>query len=630
MKFTKNPLAIRIIISSVLIIMIFINEIYLHVYLSSSMGDEYNLMTSLYMFLTIITIIVLFSNVYLTYRLGLKLSKDQESIKKREERYRKLFRHTSEGLYDMDSDYKMKYYSPDWYKSIGLDVNSTKIDAWINLILDEDKVGFNERYKKQLSAGQEYCVSEYRIKDIHGEIHWIEAIGRVQFDENGDFASMSGVHRDITRNKVHEQEILQMAYYDPLTNLPNRLKITEDIKEAIELNKKFTIMYLDIDNFKYINDTYGHMFGDKVIVEVSNRLKAIIHESDIVAHVGSDEFVIISSSYINKKQIEGYVYYILNEINSQYIIENTTLKFTSSMGVAVFPEDASTLRKLMINVDIARYDAKENRNRYRFYEASMGKLTAEKANIKNALLKSIENNELYLNYQPIIDFSTKEIAGFEALARWENQELGQIYPDEFIPMAEQTGFIHQLGYFVLEEAIKFVSILFHDYKKYYKINVNVSTIQLQDEKFLDHVQEVLVKYQFPAKYLNLEITESLELENNIKMRNLLSNIRKMGVEISIDDFGTGYSSVNSLISLSVSHIKIDKTLVQQATTIQEVHKLIKGVVDFSHAMNMLVVAEGVETKGMEDIVLGLNVDYLQGYYYSKPISEEKVREFILK
>ena len=550
-------------------------------------------------------------------------------IKESELRYKSLFDLTSEGLFDMDADYNMTYYSIGWYDSIGVDTTNPSFKEWSKFVVAEDKYLFEESVEGQITDGREDFTSEYRIKDKYGELHWILAIARASFDEDGHFISMSGVHRDITERKLHEDKILQMAYYDRLTELPNRLKFELMVNEAIEKLDYFGILYIDIDNFKSINDTYSHQFGDQVIIAMSKRLRKIVDADDSVSRLSGDEFGIISKNYKSKEELERFTKYILDQLSVPYFIDNLNLSFTASIGISIYPTDGNTFKDILVNMDIALYEAKDStQNSYSFYKEKMRIESLEQANLESHLVKSIEHNEIYVTYQPVMNISDTSLKGFEALLRWKDSEYGQVFPDVFIPIAEKTGYIHELGDYVLEESIIFAKQLFEKYSKYFTMNVNVSAVQLREAKFVDRVQELLVKHQFPAEYLNLEITETVALDRDKKVIGRLAEIRKKGIDISLDDFGTGYSSLNNLVNLSVTHIKIDKSLVQQATTLQEVHKLIRGVVEFAHALDLKVVAEGVETLTMEAIISNMQIDYTQGYYYAKPMVEEDVFTFI--
>jgi len=558
-----------------------------------------------------------------------QLLDNQKRISESERRYKSLFELTSEGLFDMDANYNMTYFSIDWYENIGVDTTNPDLKEWTRFVVDEDKYMFEEKVDNQISHNKEDFISEYRIKDKFGGLHWIQAMAKATFDNNGEFVSMSGVHRDVTSSKEHEEEILKMAYYDRLTNLPNRLKFEKMVNEAIEKMAYFGVLYIDVDNFKNINDTYSHQFGDEVIIAMSKRLEKIINSEDSVSRLSGDEFGIISQNYTTKDEIEEYTKYILDQLSVPYTIGKIKVAFTASIGISIYPKDGKSFKDILVNLDIALYEAKDStKNSYRFFREKMLIKSLEQANLESHLVKSLELDEIYVTYQPVMNLATKEVKGFEALLRWKDTEYGQVFPDVFIPIAENTGYIHQLGDYVLEQAIIFAKKLYEQYDRFFTINVNVSAVQLRKRAFVDRVQELLVKYQFPAEYLNLEITESVALDMDKKVIGRLAEIRKKGIDISLDDFGTGYASLNNLINLSVTHIKIDKSLVQQATTLKEVHTLIRGVVEFAHALELKVVAEGVETQNMESIISNMQIDYTQGYYYAKPLLEEDVFIFI--
>jgi len=557
-----------------------------------------------------------------------ELLRSKNEIAKSEERYRSLFELTTEGLFDIDKERKITYHSTEFYESLGVDVKDSNADGWKKLIHREDIERYERQIEEYRASGEDIYRSDYRIIDRDGNIRWISSIGKGMRKDNNK-VSLVGVHRDITEMKKHEEEILKMAYTDSLTGLYNRLQYERSINDSVDKKKAFVLMYIDIDSFKIINDTYGHDFGDTIIIHTAKRLQSIVEKGDQVFRLSGDEFGVLSTKYTKKEEVHNYSKYILDQLSMPYRINHVGLSYTASMGVSMFPDDGNSLKDLLVNVDVALYQAKEStKTSYRLFEEKMRIQALEKANLENHLSKSLELNEISVHYQPVINLEDRSVKGFEALVRWKDSEYGNVPPDTFIPIAEKIGYIYELGDFVLKEAIVFAKSLQERYKTAFTMNVNVSPLQLHKVKFIEHIQELLVEYQFPSDCLNLEITESLALDLDKNIISKLAEIRKMGIGISIDDFGTGYSSLNSLVNLSVSDIKIDKSLVHQAASLKEVRKLIRGVVEFAHALDLKVVAEGIESIAMESIIIGMQIDHSQGYYYSRPLTNEKIIEFL--
>jgi len=433
-----------------------------------------------------------------------------------------------------------------------------------------------------------------------------------------------------SERKLQEQydKVSDMAYFDFLTGLPNRLSFEEALRERILADEPFALMYIDLDNFKYINDTYGHNYGDQALKEIGNRLSIKDSDRYFPARLSGDEFGIIFS-YDSIEGIEETCLKVLHSIEEPMIIHKLAFKTTGSIGISIYPDDGRSYETLFSNADIAMYEAKKNsKNQYKIFRQSFRKDLIDRVNIETALRNALEKQEIYVCYQTLIDYKTKSVRGFEALARFESKELGFISPDVFIPIAEHNLEINPLGHYVLEKAVSFGLKLFKRMGRYYEINVNVSSVQLHQEAFFHEVIDVLERFDYPAEYLNLEITESVALDTDQVIHDKLKALKAYGIGISIDDFGTGYSSLNHLIDLDLSHLKIDREIILRASHHKIVYRLIQGIVEFAHAMGLKVVAEGIEDERMEELMGQLNVDLCQGYLYSKPLKEEDVYTYL--
>lgn len=428
--------------------------------------------------------------------------------------------------------------------------------------------------------------------------------------------------------QIQYEKVTELAYTDYLTGMPNRIKFEIETKKMISNNVKFALFYIDLDNFKNINDTYGHNHGDYVLKKISKRFVECCTGDYLGSRLSGDEFGIIIT-YDDKEEIVDTANRMLDLLNNPIHYNELEFTITGSIGICYFPESGETFEDLLSNADIAMYEAKSNlKNQYKIFNQELRANLVEKVHIESKLIHSIEKNELFVTYQPLIDFKTKKINGFESLVRWEEESLGLIYPDTFIPIAEHNLFINEIGYFVLEESLKFGNELHKKFGKYFEMSVNVSLVQLHLENFVESVIALIDKYEFPHEYLNLEITESVSLENDIGIQNKLSELKEKGIPISLDDFGTGYSSFNHLISLSLTHLKLDRSLISESTKKEEVRKLIQGLVTFAHAVNLKVVAEGIEDEYTEKMLFEMDIDYAQGYYYSKPVKDEAAIELI--
>lgn len=435
-----------------------------------------------------------------------------------------------------------------------------------------------------------------------------------------------------SEKKLQEQydKVADLAYYDHLTGLPNRLSFEQEVKIMIGDKIPFALYYVDLDNFKYINDTYGHNYGDFVLQIVSKRFKNCCDTQSFGARLSGDEFGVIVT-YDTANELDDIARKMLALINEPIFYNELEFAVTGSIGISLFPDDGKSFEDLLANSDIAMYEAKGNsKNQYMIFDQELRSNLINRVTIETNLFSALENNEIYLTYQPLIDFKDKSIKGFEALVRWESAVMGLIYPDVFIPIAEHNLFIHKLGYFVLEEALKFGNRLFDEFGEYYEMNVNVSLIQLHIEDFVEEVFGLLKKHNYPAEHLNLEITESVALESDKKIHAKLKQLREVGIGLSLDDFGTGYSSLSHLLNIQLTHLKIDRTIIVEAAKEGEVHRLIQGIVEFAHAIKLKVVAEGIEDKDMEETIDKMSIDYAQGYLYSRPVKEDEAIQYIKK
>lgn len=432
-------------------------------------------------------------------------------------------------------------------------------------------------------------------------------------------------------NGINEQseEIMRLAYEDDLTGLPNRASFVKIATKGIENCERVALLYLDIDNFKYVNDTYGHAYGDKVLICLADSLTECCKGQYTISRLSGDEFGILALDYKDDLELEEIAKKVLHVIKRPMYLEQLEISLTGSVGVSRYPMDAMDYESLLANADMAMYGAKtKNKDNYLMFDLNLRQDFLNQIYMETRLAQSIRKGEFYPVFQPIINLESKKISGFEVLSRWIDPELGQIVPDVFIPIAERNLFIIDIGCYVLDKAVELGRKIFDEFGHYFEINVNVSVVQLHNEGFIDEVLEILDKYKLPSRFLNLEITESVALESDENLMMKLVYLRKKGVQISLDDFGTGYSSLSHLTDLSLTHIKLDRQLILKAGQSEEIFQLLKGIVEFAHTMYYKVVAEGIENKEMEAMVDLMHADFVQGYMYDKPLYAEQLIERI--
>lgn len=443
---------------------------------------------------------------------------------------------------------------------------------------------------------------------------------------NKQLISKLGHLNETLESKVAErtQELYSMAFYDQLTGLPNRIMLENSLKAAIsDANKNrsgLALLFLDLDRFKTINDSFGHAYGDMILKEVANRLKKRVGSNDIICRQGGDEFAIVFQDSRNPLKTISVVQDILQQIAKPMEILGQSLHTTCSIGIAVYNPNNEDYGTLMKHADLALYQAKEKgKNTYRFYTEELNHLILKKLELENELAKAIENKEFVLYYQPQINSSNGKVIGAEALVRWIHPKLGSIPPSDFIPVAEETGLIKELGFWVLKTACSHAKDWHRQGFFQLKVGVNISPKQIQQENFVQQVKEVLNETGLPSRFLDLEITESASFQNEDDIIAKLNQLKQIGVQISIDDFGTGYSSLSYLNKLPVDTLKIAQQFVRYIKTDSANKAIITAIIAVAQSLNMNIIAEGVEEMYQYSFLKSQNCIEMQGYMFSKPL-----------
>lgn len=436
------------------------------------------------------------------------------------------------------------------------------------------------------------------------------------------------VGRDLTQRKKAEKTIKYMAYYDVLTGLPNRNMVRKHLNAALKKGDQgLAVLFLDLDRFKIINDTKGHRVGDLLLKVVASRLKNAVQNMGLVSRQGGDEFIILLKG-LNKTQVIEVAERILGEFSAGIEIENQEFFVTPSIGISMAPGDGSDEETLIKHADTAMYLAKERgKNNYQFYTDQLHGLSSRKMELENGLRKALEQNQLMLHYQPQVNLATGKIIGVEALVRWQHPEKGIISPAEFIPLAEETGLIVPLGKWVLHKAAAQNKDWQDKGYSQFPISVNISVRQLQEDRFIDTVKQVLDETGLDPRYLDLEITESI-MQNSENTAMILYQLKELGVTLAIDDFGTGYSSLSLLKHLPIDKIKIDKSFVDDIIHHSNQGAMVKTIIDMGHNLQFDVIAEGVEEPEQVAFLLKNGCKIGQGYHYSRPLPPDTIEDLI--
>lgn len=554
------------------------------------------------------------------------VNEKNREIKESEERYKSIFMASEEGLWDLDLSGNVSYLTPGWYEKFGITRSSGKVETWLNLIHPEDRIKVEDKLKSYENGNIDNYRMEYRVLNIDGHYEWIEAVGIARLSDR-KFVGMSGSHQNFTARKNYELKIYNMAYKDALTQLYNRRYFEQYFQGTLESGENGVLILLDIDNFKYVNDIYGHSFGDEIIVQLGRRLLEIVKsfEDSIVARFSGNEFIVLIKKSLDYETINRFVDSICRVIEQPFKHNAKTVKLSASLGITRFPDDGIDVEALIQNADIAMYHARRvTKKAFHHYDHEIKQKALGEMQIENHMRSAIYEGEFDVHYQPIISISDQKVKGFESLVRWQSKSMGMIFPDHFIPIAEKNGLINELGAYVLDRSCAFISRINKDRSIPYDVSVNISVIQLMDDMFVDTVLKTINKYDIPKEWIRLEITESIMLESNENIIAKLFYLRNHKIGIVLDDFGTGYSSFKNLIKLPLSGIKIDKAIMKDALSNEHVFTLLESIVDFAHKTNIDVVSEGIESAHYMAICRKLKSDYAQGYYFSRPVAEENL------
>lgn len=499
----------------------------------------------------------------------------------------------------------------------------------LDVIHPEDKGKVLEEIKNLAVTPGQTHTAQYRAMHKKGDWRWIEAvITNLLHDPN--IGAVVVNYRDITERVEAEKIIKEKSTKDYLTGILNRHAFQDILEETIEKIKEgdiFSVLFLDLDRFKNVNDTLGHEVGDRVLEIISKRLAKTVNDLGVIGRLGGDEFGILVPDKKDRSKTLKLAKELLKTFKEVILIDDHQLFIEGSMGITSFPKDGTYANDLLRNADIALYRAKdEGRNNYRFYNDAMKTSAAKKLLLEQKLRAAPENKELFLEYQPIIDIETNQIVSLEALIRWKHPTMGTMYPNQFIPLAEETGVIKTLGRWALDEVIKDHKSWQKSYEKLPQITLNVSCAEFIDPALTKRINSVLRKSKMDPKYIEFEITESTAMKEIHKTKEKLDVLARMGVGIIMDDFGTGYSSLGNLQRFPLHKLKIDKSFITNCTKSESDAAIVRAIISMAHSLGLKVVAEGVENKDQLDFIRAYDCDYVQGFLFGKPQRADQVVE----
>ena len=443
------------------------------------------------------------------------------------------------------------------------------------------------------------------------------------------------VFHDVSEARAMSLQMTYSAQHDLVTDLPNRLLLNDRISQSIALarrrNRPIAVIFLDLDRFKYVNDSLGHAIGDKLLQSVSKRLLAGVRGSDTVSRQGGDEFVILLSEITYPEDAATSARKILRSLGAPHSVGGQDLHIDGSIGISVYPEDGGNAETLIKNADTAMYHAKEKgRNNFQFFKADMNRKAVERQSLEGSLRRALEREEFLLHYQPKVNLDTGEITGVEALIRWQQPARGLLPPSQFVPIAEDCGLIVQIGRWVMREACRQARAWQDAGLPALSIAVNVSAMEFRDSGFVEHVRTILSDTGLKARYLELELTEGVLMEDAESAASVLRELKKMGVQLAVDDFGTGYSSLSYLRQFPIDVLKIDRSFVQQISADPEDSTIVSAIINMGKSLKHLVVAEGIETQQQRAYLQTQHCAEGQGYLFSRPMAAAQFAQLLQK
>lgn len=425
--------------------------------------------------------------------------------------------------------------------------------------------------------------------------------------------------------KEKEKQLSQLAYYDILTGIPNREMLISQMEILISMKKKFSVVFIDLDNFKKINDTMGHQKGDSLLRAVTKRINEYIHHKDVLGRLGGDEFALIIKRDLTKGEILSYVDGLRQLLMSPFGLNKTDINISASFGISVYPKDGKTSSELLKFSDIAMYQAKDTgKNSIEFFTVSMNDELVKNLEFKNHLKKALENREFYLLFQPQYNVVTKRLRGFEALVRWDSPKYGIIYPKDFIPLAEKLDYIIPIGEWILKTACQTLRIIQDTFEVVPMMSINISKKQLLDSTFFDMVNTIIKETGVNSEYLEFDLEEALFHTLEPSVIEVIRNLRMLGIRIAMDNYGAVLSSLGSFESLAFHTVKIDKSLIDAISVKSEKKEIIQSFISLMHQLGIMVIAEGVETEEQLEYLCDSSCDMIQGYLWGKPMEQDQM------
>jgi diguanylate cyclase (GGDEF)-like protein/PAS domain S-box-containing protein len=557
----------------------------------------------------------------------------EKALRQSEEKYRTILESIQEGYFEIDITGKYTFFNDSMCRIHGY---SKEELMGMNHRQHTDKETKNKLFQvfnKVYNTGEPAKGVDWQIIRKDGTKRYIESSISLQKDSSDKPIGFRGIVRDVTERKRAEERIQYLATHDALTGLPNRLMFGQLINHAIQAARRYqrqlAVFFIDLDRFKAINDSLGHEAGDQLLQEIAKRFKKSLRAVDVVGRLGGDEFIMLIEEMDELSQIENVAHKILSTAIQPIVLLGEECRVTASIGISIYPRDGEDEQALMKNADMAMYVAKEEgKNNYQFYSKDIQSKSNKRFSIETNLRRALERNELSLEYQAKVDFKTGAITGVEALLRWDNPYLGSVTPMQFIPVAEETGLIVPIGRWVMKTACAQNVAWQRQGLPPVCMAVNLSLRQLMDDNLLKDIKAALVDSGMAPNLLELEITESMVMQNPVRLIEVLTNIKKMGVRLAIDNFGTGYASLTQLRNFPIDTIKLDKSFIRNLPQDSKDKAITEAIIAMGKTLSLTVVTEGMETQAQKDFLQDHICDEMQGFYFSKPVAPDNFADLL--
>ncbi|MBK7705369.1 MAG: EAL domain-containing protein [Acidobacteria bacterium] len=547
-----------------------------------------------------------------------------QAARESESHFRTLIENSSDIVMIFDLHGRITYQSPSVERILGYGQDSLVGEYGFSFIHPEDLPILKDASRQLMREMDVELMRECRFRHFDGSWRILEGIAKIITDDESGARGVLLNARDVNERKALESKIIHQAFHDPLTNLANRLLFKSRVEEALigaADGEQLAVLFLDLDDFKNINDTFGHDAGDKLLIEFTEKLRLCVRARDTVARLGGDEFAILIEGDDVREKAVSVAKRILDNVRQSINVNGFEMKIGISIGIAFKDGGEMTADDLLRNADVAMYAAKgKGKNRHVVFETEMHRNLLAQIELENDLRQAIDNNQLHLNYQPIMNMTTGQVTGMEALVRWDHPVHGLIPPIDFIGLAEQTGLIVPLGRWILLETCLSSKALFERHGNDLTVTINISGKQLEHPDFIDDLAEVIAKVKINPGNIILEITESTMMEDTESILKLLHRIKSLGIRLAIDDFGTGYSSLSYLQQFPIDILKIDRSFVKGIEASPQKNAVARTIISLSSTLQLATVAEGIENDDQAEILRELGCEFGQGYFFARPMA----------